>query len=315
MGDPAINTSIDFLKQLRQSNNTNDQMSLLLMHILEVQISIAQNLNSTMQQTEETRQKVVLHDAKLADQEARIIAQESKIATLEQKIEEVTQALNDHKIMFEQQLQNTNKSVAELTDKNNYLEQWRIDNAIFLSGFTEKMDSNMISQQLASIYKIANKDLEYHYSFSIENFKGTKKFHYVVIGFANRQAKTNIFNQKKNMGKLFLQQLAPSAKDSGSTEIYISNRLTKNNLAIQKDLLELKKGNNIKRIVYKNCVLHAKIADDSALFPVKSYNDFDLLLEKLPVKMDHETETTEKPGASENSSIRKRLEGFHYKGN
>jgi hypothetical protein len=316
MGDPGISTSIDFLNQLRQASNPNDNMSQLLMHILSVQITIAQKLDSNVQQTEETRQKVALHETKIAEQEAKIAAQEAKIATLEEKIEQITQSLEDYKICFNQELQNTNKAVSELTDKNSYLEQWRIDNAIFLSGFQQKMDSKLISQQVATIYKLSIKDIEYHYSFSISNAKETKMFHYVVIGFANRQSKTNLFTQKKNLGKLYLQQLVPSTEESRNSEIYISNRLTKTNLAIQKELLELKKESFIKRIIYKNCTLHAKITDDSALVPVKSFNDFENLLEKVPKKMDLEPQSSEVPGSSsKNASIQQRLEAFHYKKN
>jgi hypothetical protein len=54
MGDPSVNTSLDFLNQLRASNAPNDKMSMLLMHILEVQINISQKLDSTIQQAEVT---------------------------------------------------------------------------------------------------------------------------------------------------------------------------------------------------------------------------------------------------------------------
>ncbi len=312
MGDPAINTSIDFLNKLRQSNNPNDNMSQLMMHILSVQITIAQKLDSTIQQTEATCQKVALHETKIAEQEAKIATQETRIASLEGKIKEITQILENYKINFDQQIQITKENVSLLTDKNSYLEQWRIDNAIFLSGFKEKVDSNLISQKIAAIYKLSSRDIEYHYSFSIADAKNTKRFHYVVIGFANRQSKTNLFAQKKNSGKLFLEQLIPSTEESGNTEIYISNRLTKTNLAIQKELLELKKESAIKRIIYKNCILHAKVTDDSALVPIQSFNDFNNLFEKAPRKMDLD-QPTEVPGASNNLSIQKRLETYHYK--
>jgi hypothetical protein len=313
MGDPSINTSIEFLNKLRQFDNPNADMSQLMMHILSVQITIAQKLDLNVQQTEATRQQVVLHDRKFAEQEAKIAAQETKIASLEGKIEEITQMLENYKVYFDRQIQTTNNNVSELTDKNSYLEQWRIDNAIFLSGFKEKMDSKLISQQVAAIYKLSNKDIEYHYSFSIADAKNTKRFHYVVIGFANRQSKTSLFAQKKISGKLFLQQLIPSTEESGNTEIYISNRLTKTNLAIQKELLELMKESAIKRIIYKNCVLHAKITDDSALVPIKSYSDFENLFKKAPKKMDLEQHPTEVPGASSSVSIQQRLESYHFK--
>lgn len=47
MGDQAISTSVQFLNQLR-ANPQKDTMTMLLMHILEVQITISQKLDTKM---------------------------------------------------------------------------------------------------------------------------------------------------------------------------------------------------------------------------------------------------------------------------
>jgi hypothetical protein len=312
MGDSSVNTSIDFLNQLRASNNPTDKMSLLLMHILEVQINISQKLDSTIQQTEATRQKVQAHESLISAQDSKIKIQETRIASLETEIGSIKEELAHYKQLINTQFENHAKSVAELKDKNHYLEQWRIDNAIFLSGFQNEMDSSIISRQLGSIYKFSPKDVDYHYSFSIPSARGNKKFHYVVIGFANRQTKSNLFTNKKTSGSLFLRQLIPDIEDHGDTEIFISNRLTKNNLTIQKKMLELKKERKIIRIVYKNCVLHVKLLTNE-LVPIKSHHDLEELVAKISMEMEAENEPPEEqPQNSRQGDIRKRLESFHY---
>jgi hypothetical protein len=191
-----------------------------------------------------------------------------------------------------------------------------VDNAIFLSGFRENMDSKLICQKLATLYNFPLSDVEYHYTFSIPSAKDkNKRFYYVVVGFAKRQAKTGLFNQKKKSGSLFLQQFVPGTPENENPEIFISNRLTKNNLALQKQLLELKKAKRIMSVIYKNCVLHAKISD-TKIIPVKSQNDLNQLLQLLSEVMEQEDEPgAQKPHSSNREVIQNQLKVFHYKQN
>jgi hypothetical protein len=53
--------------------------------------------------------------------------------------------------------------------------------------------------------------------------------------------------------------------------------------------LELKKDKRIITVVYKNCVLYAKLSDNN-LIPVKSQNDFGQLQEQLSYTMDQDQE-------------------------
>jgi hypothetical protein len=107
-------------------------------------------------------------------------------------------------------IENNKKSVQEIGDNYHYLEQWRIDNAIFLSGFREKMDSGIVCQKLASLYNFSTSDVEYHYSFSIPSPKGNQRFHYVVIGFAKRQTKTSLFTKKNPLVHCSCNNLSPT---------------------------------------------------------------------------------------------------------
>lgn len=203
----------------------------------------------------------------------RLESNEKKIEFLEGKSKEVDQGMLtivDNQKEQNAELKELKGKIVSLQEETDYMHQWRLDNDLFISGFPSKPDDTLVTTKLAEIFQFPIQEVTYHYNFSLPHPKTSAPMHYVVIGLAKRGIKTNIFAKKISLGPLFYSQIVGEGINPDA-EIFINNRYTAKNLAINKELRDLKKANRISKIVYKNCVLHVAPTSGSDIIPIKTF--------------------------------------------
>jgi hypothetical protein len=140
------------------------------------------------------------------------------------------------------------------------LEQFNVDNDVFLSQFPCKPDAEKVTQKLLQFYGISKETVSntYAYEFKIP-LKNNNKMkqstpvssqvqqqykvvHHMVIGFKDKTAKMNFMKAKKEKGPIKAEQLFDSGidQDSKMKTISCSNRLSKFNLMVQRVLFDAK---------------------------------------------------------------------------
>lgn len=217
--------------------------------------------------------KIDVSFERIKDVESRMIKIESRFSELEKNNK---QSVEDNTAASIGESQKTTETLEVLRNENNYLHQWRIDCDIFLSGFPFKPDVSEISNRLCEIYSFSSHEISYEYSFTYTNPKTKAHHHYVVIGLNRREIKNKIFTEKSVKGPLFLSDFIGAQAGNSDPQILISNRLTKLNLRLQKELSNLKSKSLLYKILYKNCSLYAIPKQNDTPIPIKSFNDIEV---------------------------------------
>lgn len=171
----------------------------------------------------------------------------------------------------------------DLVDENEMLHQWKQDNDIFISGLPESMNSETLTKNLSEVLSFSVESLNYHYSFAITDEKTKKKRHCAVVGFPNRQTKSEVIKKKIDMGPLLYGKLNPAAsRENANEEIFISNRLTTANLRLHWQLRSLKKDGWIDKIIYKNCIFYAELSCNKKTYMIKNQDNLDVMMKDCP---------------------------------
>lgn len=178
-----------------------------------------------------------------------------------------------------------------LTDSNEQslhkLEQSKIDNDIFLSGFPIKPDHIKVKSALANFYNIAPDmiDHSYQYEFILQP-KATstpnainKVVHNVVVSFKERNVKFAFMKKKKELGEFLYEQIDSAVKDpkDKAAVIKCSNRLTKFNLLAQRQLFRAKGEGKIHSFQLHNGTFRAKKDEKAKWTYVDTSTSLDLI--------------------------------------
>jgi hypothetical protein len=183
----------------------------------------------------------------------------------------------------------------------NQLEQGKRDNDIFMSGFPSLPDPNNVLQTMTTLYDIAPDSIaeKFAYEFTPRNpkanstpstAKGKKRSYYhMVISFKDTAAKKKFMATKREKGPLMFEQLQIPKSDSmdptKTDTIRCTNRLSKFNLKVQRELMKAKHEGKVTSFQLHNGTFRLKekedsrwiqINTDSALEPYKSMERMDI---------------------------------------
>lgn len=161
----------------------------------------------------------------------------------------------------------------------NKIDQQRVDNDVFLSGFPIKPDHNKVAEKLAEVYGIQPEMIIDSYQFEIKAKPATEStpsasstpnkkeriYHHVVITLKERSAKFELMRKKKQKGPLFYEQIDGNLQDENfkNSVIRCSHRLTRFNLSIQTRLLKAKNENKVAMFQLHNGIFRCKKDENS----------------------------------------------------
>jgi prefoldin subunit 5 len=152
------------------------------------------------------------------------------------------------------------------------LEQKEIDNDVFVGGFTQQPNENVVIENLTKIYKFDKNSIEKKFSFKQKLTRKTtstpnKSSHHeifnMIIKFKSLDDKTNFLRKKKEMGPVMMEQLGISQMNQKSKAIRIVNRLTSFNLMAQRILNTAKLNNKWEAVKYHNGIFKVQERKDS----------------------------------------------------
>jgi hypothetical protein len=235
----------EFLSELQKTND-NSAMAKLMKHILVTQLQLIEKIDRSLDNFASFQKTLSSHESKINDLENQVQDLQKTVNALKEKEQETTK-----------DIVTTRKTLEISKDQISYLNQYRIDKDVFLSGFPIKTNSEVALSGLSKVFGFSLDDVDYHYDFTRTHPVSKKEAHFVVIGFCKRKIKTDMFNKKKEFGQLHYQQIVPcSDKQHSEKVIFLMNRLTTHNLMLHRTLVKLKNDGRIHNIVYKNCRLH-----------------------------------------------------------
>lgn len=176
------------------------------------------------------------------------------------------------------------KTFENKTDKHeaslNKIEQQKVDNDVFISGFPVKPDHKKVASKITEIYGIRPEMIADSYQFEFKAKKNTEngpsanstlkkketEYHHVVISFKERNAKFEFMKKKReNNGPLFYEQIDESLNNDRlkKSVIRCSHRLTRFNLAVQSQLLKAKNENKLLTFQLHNGLFRLKKDENS----------------------------------------------------
>lgn len=237
--DDSIETMISDL----QANPapTNKDLANFFVDYVRSQNEFRQLMFDTKRRTENLEEKVDTVDKRTGE--------------VENKVTQNTKAIDSLR-MDAQQQQNQVSYIEASTHK---LEQFQVDNDIFLSGFPSKPDCEDVTKSLMALYDIPESQVNFKYQYEFEvkskpkasstpNGSG-KKFtvHHVVIGFKDKFTKNKFMSAKKTKGPVTYEQLSRNElpNEMKTATIKCTNRLSKFNLMVQRELMNAKMKNKI----------------------------------------------------------------------
>ena len=185
-----------------------------------------------------------------------------------------------------------NQKNDDLEKKINKIQQFEVDNDIFISGFTTKPDPSKVTAKLLSLMNLPESSILYKYAFSKDEkpqksstpqdpAKKNDTKHFMVISFASKNHKINFFRIKKGLGKISYHQLLEvgDKKTTQNSTINFSNRLSIFNMQIFRKLIKLKEDLHIKEFQLHNGFMRFKKSDKGPWSQITTEND----ISKLPI--------------------------------
>lgn len=143
------------LQQLSQ-NAAKDFNTVLLSHILKNQITMTKKMDEAIGNNQTFWNAIQGNQGRITSLEQASQSTTADIQTLSGKLS----ALHGEFSEF-------SDSFRKLQDENSYLQQWRIDNDLFLSGFPEEPNSTVVAKKLSEIYHFHITEVTYNYSFTM----------------------------------------------------------------------------------------------------------------------------------------------------
>lgn len=160
------------------------------------------------------------------------------------------------------------------------LEQHKVDNDIFISGFPLKPNEDEILESLVKLFDIDKEMIAYKYQYEFMPRRGSsnnpaasstlkqpqrKAIHHMVVSFKERNAKLDFMAAKKDKGPITYEQLCRDAMstDDKNTTIRCTHRLSKFNLKVQRELMITKSAGNLASFQLHNGTFRLKRKEDS----------------------------------------------------
>lgn len=200
----------------------------------------------------------------------------SKIFTLENRVDDIEISTEKNSDELETFRTHTENQFCQMETTLHKLEQDKVDNDIFLSGFPNKPNVDGIAMALAERFKIPEQSIvkKYQYELKVKQTRGAggqetveqpKIIHNVVIGFKDNATKVQFMKDKKENGPILYEQLNKNCrqKNDAKTTIKCSNRLTKFNLKAQHLLWQAKTKGKISHFQLHNGTFRMKKTENS----------------------------------------------------
>lgn len=187
---------------------------------------------------------------------------EQRVETAEKRTDDVMGRVEENVKSIEILHSNAEKvrtQVSEIEASTHKMEQFHVDNDIFLSGFPTKPDCEEVTKSLIALYDIPESQVNFKYQYEFEikrKFTSSstpnhvidkKVIHHVVIGFKDKFTKSKFMAAKKMKGPLTYEQLNPRERsdEHKTATIKCTNRLSKFNLKVQRELMRAKMENKL----------------------------------------------------------------------
>lgn len=164
--------------------------------------------------------------------------------------------------------------------KENEREQQRLDLDVILSGFPEKPVCKTVVNSFLNIHAIPNGKVQT--SFQFENRTADKTFYHVVITFADRNSKAQLFAaHNKLAGSVRWNQVSGKNRSENNPIIRFNNRFSKFNFWVEKQLRCLKYSGIIAEYKFSNVCYCYKQTPASEWQDVSIKEDLDDLVDLL----------------------------------
>lgn len=212
-----------------------------------------------------------------------------------------------HRRMTEMETKNEEKEkeFKEMERKTNNLEyslnkldQQRVDNDIFLSGFPIKPDCQKVAAKLTELYGIKQEMIADCYQFEIKSNRSHRagpianstlnkketSYHHVVISLREKQTKFELMRKKKEInGPLLYEQIDGNSKESRVQKAVIrcTHRLTRFNLAVQSLLIKAKNDGKLQMFQLHNGLFRYKKDESSKWIIIDTQTSLNKFSENL----------------------------------
>lgn len=157
-------------------------------------------------------------------------------------------------------MQTANKMAAEneiLWKTVNVMRQQILDNDVVIRGFdSNNFDINEVVDSILRLCKVANSiNNTYKFSINIGPDKVTnlpRIVYMLVISFGTLTDKQLLYDYTQKNGPIMMEQVIEDYQGQKTDKLFISHRLTKENLDIRKGLLKIKKEEKISAMRFKH---------------------------------------------------------------
>lgn len=158
------------------------------------------------------------------------------------------------------------------------LEQAKVDNDVFLSGFPKEPDVEKVASEVLKHYDIDESLVNFKYRYqlkarrSMRSNAGPAVIHHVVIGFKDNAAKVKLLTSKKSKGPLTFGQMYEGelTTEEASKTINCTNRLSQFNLMVLKHLFIAKDDKYIHGFQLHNGLFRLKKEENSDWIPIST---------------------------------------------
>lgn len=188
------------------------------------------------------------HKSSLADQEG-----------FKKQLSDVTKKTVENTISIHNVQSDFSNDVMTLTAKINKAEQQRIDDEIFISGFSSKPDADFAVNELCKLFNFPISSISKKYSYEFLNRSKNIKEGHVVIKFNSKTDQINFNKIKLQHGPVFVDQLMVNTPNNPTRQsLKISNRHTPSNRSIIASLRISKKKEKLPRMEFVTGIVFMK---------------------------------------------------------
>lgn len=161
---------------------------------------------------------------------------------------------------------------AQISERSlHQLEQFKVDDDVFLSGFPKEPDVEKVASEVLKHYEIDASLVNYKYHYQLKARRSARSnekpavIHHVVIGFKDNAAKVKLLKAKKDKGPLTFGQMYDGSltTEEQSKTINCTNRLSKFNLMVLRHLFIAKDDKYIHSFQLHNGVFRLKKEEHS----------------------------------------------------
>lgn len=231
--------------------------------LVELQSRTSAN-EASIAEIKETLQAVQEH---AKEQSESLEAMTDRVEKLEAPVEDIQRQLERHEWQI-----NSLHTTAQISERSlHQLEQIKVDNDVFLSGFPKEPDVEKVASEVLKHYDIDASLINYKYRYQLKARRSARSsekpavIHHVVIGFKDNAAKVKLLKAKKDKGPLTFGQMyegSLTTLEHGKL-ITCTNRLSKFNLMVLKHLFTAKDDKYIHSFQLHNGVFRLKMEENS----------------------------------------------------